>query len=113
MTATAYHLSSDLLESYGIESVVVDITVERMSGESYHIASDVEEIVEVVGLDGCMFPREKLDELAMSEGYDNVYLFIFEHFEDEVQETAIEEGPELEADSYSSYMAERAESDYR
>jgi hypothetical protein len=112
MTATAYHLSSDLLESFGIESVVADITVERMSGESYHIASDVEEIVEVIGLDGCRFPREKLDELAISEGYDNVYLFIFEHFEDELQECAIDNGPEIESAQYSDYMARKAESDW-
>jgi hypothetical protein len=113
MTATAYNLSSDLLESFGIESVVADITVERMSSESYHVATDVEEIVEVVGLDGCMFPREKLDELALEKGYDNTHLFIFEHFENKIQECAVENGPELEAESYSSYMADRAESDYR
>jgi hypothetical protein len=83
-----------------------------MSGESYHIASDVEEIVEVIALDGCRFPREKLDELAISEGYDNVYLFIFEHFEDELQECAIDNGPEIESAQYSDYMARKAESDW-
>jgi hypothetical protein len=113
MTATAYHLSSELLESYGIESLVVDVYIERMSGESYHIASDVEEIVEIVGLDEYVPTEEKLTELALSEGYDNVHVFIFEHFEDKLQECAVENGPELEVESYSSYMADCAESDYR
>jgi len=104
MTATVYNLSSDLLESYGIESVVADIGVERMSGESYHIATDVEEIVEVVGLDGCMYPREKLRELALSEGYADPEQWIFEQFQHELDEVAMADGPMMESDrAYDRY----------
>ena len=112
MIASA-NIFDDKLESYGIECVSVDFEVQRMSGESFHVAGPISEIVEVVPLDGCMHPKDKLKELALSEGYDDVYYFLWELAEDHLHEVAMEQGPQMEANSYSDYMARRAESDYR
>jgi hypothetical protein len=109
---TSANLSSEKMHEYGIDRVHVEFEVERVHRESYHRAGQITEIVEVTGLDGCLHPREKLNEVALKNGYDDVMLFLWETHDEKINRVAMEEGPEMEAAQYSDYMARKAESDW-
>lgn len=105
MTTSTY-VSNDLLRSYGIEEVGVEIEVERVSKESYHRAGAVrvDDIIEVDDTSSRR-PNQRLKDAAQSQGYapDELGLFLYETFDDKIEEVAMEDGPGLEADAYSAY----------
>lgn len=109
---TSANLYGEVLHERGIDSVAVEFQVERVHRESYHRAGPIEEIIEVVPLDGCINPKEKLEELVLESGYESTELFLWEMWDDKLHDVACEEGAEMEAARYSDYMARRAESDW-
>ena len=96
MTATAY-LNSRQLRSVGIDCVVVEFEVNRMDGG--HVAGPLAEIVEIDG-----GSETDLESLAAHEGYDDRWEYIYNEFDHELHEVAMDEGPQMESDQYSAYM---------
>ena len=111
MTTHTYVSNADL-RSYGIKEVGVEIELYRRRHEDYHGVDRVyvDDVI-MVDDDAERSADQHMADVTAAMGYneDETGLMIYEMFERQLEDLAVERGPRLEEEARSSYMAERAE----